>query len=76
MYATVKLTVPKVLQRAVTMVLEAVYEPHFLALSYGFRPGRSAHHALDAMWKGLMDLGGGWVLKLDIQSFFDLSGNG
>jgi group II intron reverse transcriptase/maturase len=61
----------KVLQRAVAMVVEAVYEPHFLPFSYGFRPGRSAHQALDAMWKGLMDFRGGWVLKLDIQSFFD-----
>lgn len=61
----------KVLQRAVAMVLEAVYEQDFLACSYGFRPGRSAHQALDALWKGLMDGGGGWVLDVDIRSFFD-----
>src|SRR5271163_4624150 len=40
----------KVLQRAVVMVLEAVYEQNFLDCSYGFRPGRSAHQALDALW--------------------------
>jgi RNA-directed DNA polymerase len=61
----------KVLQRAVAMVLEAVYEQDFLNCSYGFRPGRSAHMALEALWKGTMDLNGGWVLELDIESFFD-----
>jgi len=61
----------KVLQRAVVMVMEAVYEQDFLDCSYGFRPGRSAHGALDTLWKGLMDIGGGWVIDLDIQSFFD-----
>lgn len=61
----------KVLQRAVLMVLEPIYEQDFLDCSYGFRPGRSAHQALAALWKGLMDMGGGWVIDLDIQSFFD-----
>lgn len=61
----------KVLQRAVSMVLEAVYEQDFLACSYGFRPGRSAHQALEALWQGLMDVRGGWVLDIDIQRFFD-----
>ena len=61
----------KVLQRAVTMVLEAVYEQDFLDCSYGFRPGRSAHQALGALRQGLTQMGGGWVLELDIQSFFD-----
>jgi group II intron reverse transcriptase/maturase len=61
----------KVLQRAVAMVLEAVYEQDFRDCSYGFRPGRSAHQALQVLWKGLMDLGGGWVLELDIERFFD-----
>ena len=61
----------KVLQRAVLMVLEPVYEHDFLDCSYGFRPGRSAHQALDALWRELMQIGGGWVLELDIQSFFD-----
>jgi RNA-directed DNA polymerase len=61
----------KVLQRAVVMVLEAVYEQDFLACSYGFRPRRSAHQALDALWNGLMRMGGGWVLEVDIRRFFD-----
>ena len=61
----------KVLQRAVVMVLESVYEEDFLDCSYGFRPGRSQHQAIDALWRGLMDNGGGWVIDLDIQSFFD-----
>lgn len=60
----------KVLQRAVAMVLEAVYEQDFLACSYGFRPGRSAHQALQAIWKQSMDLGSCWVLEADIEDFF------
>jgi RNA-directed DNA polymerase len=61
----------KVLQRAVSMVLEAVYEQDFLPCSYGYRPGRSAHHALEDLWQGLMATGGGWVLEVDIKGFFD-----
>ncbi len=61
----------KVLQRAVAMVLEAVYEQDFCDCSYGFRPGRSAHDALEALWKGLMEMRGGWVVDLDISKFFD-----
>jgi RNA-directed DNA polymerase len=61
----------KVLQRAVAMVLGAVYEQDFLECSYGFRPGRSAHQALDALWRAMMNVGGGWVLELDIRRFFD-----
>jgi RNA-directed DNA polymerase len=61
----------KVLQRAVVMVLNAVYEQDFLDCSYGFRPGRSAHHALEALWRATMDVGGGWVLEIDIRHFFD-----
>jgi RNA-directed DNA polymerase len=61
----------KVLQRAVVMVLEAVYEQDFLNCSYGFRPGRSAHQALDAVWQQTMGIGGGWVLEVDIRKFFD-----
>jgi len=61
----------KVLQRAIVMALEPVYEQDFLDCSYGFRPGRSAHQALEALWQGLMRMGGGWVLDLDIQRFFD-----
>ncbi len=61
----------KVLQRAVTMVLEAIYEQEFHDCSYGFRPARSAHHALQALWDGLMKMHGGWVLEIDIEAFFD-----
>ena len=61
----------KILQRAVQMVLEPIYEQDFLNCSYGFRPKRSAHQALEALWRGLMRMGGGWVVDLDIQSFFD-----
>ncbi len=61
----------KVLQRAVTMVLEAIYEQDFKDFSYGYRRGRSAHQALQVVWKATMSRGGGWVIELDIQSFFD-----
>jgi len=60
----------KVLQRAVSMILGAVYEQDFKDCSYGFRPGRSAHQALQALWEGLMKGPGGWVLELDIEDFF------
>ena len=65
----------KVLQRAVAMLLEAVYEQDFLDCSYGFRPGRSAHGALDAMRDGLLSLGGAWVLEVDLRKFFDTLGH-
>lgn len=61
----------KVLQRSIVMALEPIYEQDFLDCSYGFRPGRSAHQALEAIWKGMMGMGGGWVVDLDIRSFFD-----
>jgi len=61
----------KVLQRAVVMVLEAVYEQDFLDCSYGFRPKRSAHQALDAVWQQTMGIGGGWILEVDIRKFFE-----
>lgn len=60
----------KVLQRAVAMVLEAVYEQDFMDCSYGFRPGRSAHQALEVLWQGLMEMNGGWVIEVDIKDFF------
>jgi group II intron reverse transcriptase/maturase len=53
------------------MVLEAVYEQDFLDCSYGFRPGRSAHQALAALWKQTMDRSGCWIVEVDIQRFFD-----
>ena len=61
----------KVLQRAVTMVLESVYEQDFLDCSYGYRPGRSAHQALETLWQQTMSMHGGWVIDLDIQGFFE-----
>jgi group II intron reverse transcriptase/maturase len=61
----------KVLQRAVAMVLEAVYEQDFLDCSYGFRPKRSAHDALAALREGLMAMRGGWIVDVDIKGFFD-----
>jgi RNA-directed DNA polymerase len=61
----------KVLQRAVAMVLGAVYEQDFLDCSYGFRPGRSAHDALRAVQQELLRMRGGWVLEVDIEKFFD-----
>lgn len=60
----------KVLQRAITMVLEPIYEQDFLNCSYGFRPGRSPHQAVDALKTGLMEMKGGWVLEVDIKDFF------
>jgi len=61
----------KILQRAVTMVLEAIYEQDFLDCSYGFRPHRSAHQALQRLWEVTMEMGGGVVIEVDIQGFFD-----
>jgi len=61
----------KILQKAVAMVLEAVYEQDFYPCSYGFRPGRGAHDALQALWMETMALGGGWILEADIEKFFD-----
>jgi len=60
----------KVLQRAAAMALEAVYEQDFLDCSYGFRPARSAHQALETLWRSL-GVRGGWVFEVDIKGFFD-----
>lgn len=61
----------KVLQRAVAMVLEAVYEQSFHDFSYGFRPGRSAHQACEELRRMTVRMAGGWVLEVDIKKFFD-----
>jgi RNA-directed DNA polymerase len=66
----------KVLQRAVVMVLEAVYEQDFKDCSYGFRPRRSAHRALDSLWRQTMAMGGGWIVDVDIRKFFDTIDHG
>lgn len=60
----------KVLQRAVAMALEAVYEQDFLDCSYGFRPKRSTHQALQQLWHATMEVSGGWVYEADIEDFF------
>jgi group II intron reverse transcriptase/maturase len=61
----------KIVQRAVVEVLNAIYEPDFLGFSYGFRPGRSPHQALDALTVGIMRKKVNWVLDADIRGFFD-----
>jgi len=61
----------KVLQRAVVMVLEPIYEQDFYDCSYGFRPKRSAHQALQTLWQQNTNTGGGWILEADIRKFFD-----
>jgi len=66
----------KVLQRAVTMAVTAIYEQDFVDGSYGFRPSRSAHDALQALRSELMSLRGGWVLEVDVVSFFDTLDHG
>jgi RNA-directed DNA polymerase len=68
----------KILQRAVAMVLEAIYEQDFLDGSYGFRPGRSAHQALERIQNEMVCMtgGGGWVLEIDIARFFDTLDHG
>src|SRR5271166_6901617 len=66
----------KILQRAVLMVLESIYETDFLDVSHGFRPGRGAHGALDALWKHMMKLGGDWIVDVDLRKFFDTIDHG
>jgi group II intron reverse transcriptase/maturase len=61
----------KVLQRAVAMALSAVYEQDFLDCSYGFRPGRSAHQALDRLREAIMEMWRVWIVEVDIRRFFD-----
>jgi RNA-directed DNA polymerase len=61
----------KIVQRAAVEVLNAIYETDFFGFSYGFRPGRSQHQALDALYTGLLTKKVNWVLDLDIKSFFD-----
>ncbi len=60
----------KLLQKAVGMILESIYEQDFLPCSYGYRPNKSQHMALEQIWKATMDVKGGWVLEADIQDYF------
>jgi RNA-directed DNA polymerase len=66
----------KVVQRAVCEVLNAVYEGDFLGFSYGFRPGRSQHDALDALNVGLIRRKVSWMLDADVRGFFDTIDHG
>jgi retron-type reverse transcriptase len=61
----------KVAQRAILMLLEPVYEADFLPCSYGFRPKRSAHDALDALRKGIIEQRQRWVIDADVEKYFD-----
>jgi RNA-directed DNA polymerase len=61
----------KIVQQAVGWVLEQIYEEDFLGFSYGFRPGRSAHQALDAIWVAILQRKVNWILDADVRSFFD-----
>ena len=61
----------KIVQRATVAVLNAIYEEDFLGFSYGFRPGRSTHDALDALVVGIKSTKVNWILDADIRSFFD-----
>ena len=61
----------KIVQRAAVEVLNAIYETDFLGFSYGFRPGRNQHQALDALYTGLLTRKVNWALDLDIKGFFD-----
>ena len=66
----------KILQRAVLLLLEPVYETDFLDVSHGFRPRRGAHGALQALWEQAMKLGCDWILDVDLRKFFDTIDHG
>jgi group II intron reverse transcriptase/maturase len=61
----------KIVQLAVVWVLQAIYEEEFLGFSYGFRPGRNQHDALDAIWVAIMQRKVNWILDADVRGFFD-----
>jgi group II intron reverse transcriptase/maturase len=65
----------KILQHAVGRVLNQIWEEDFLGFSYGFRPGRSQHDALDALYVGIVRKKVNWVLDLDVRAFFDRVGH-
>ena len=66
----------KILQRAIVMLLEPIFEREFYDFSYGFRPGKSAHHALERLWKESMSMNGGYVIDMDISKYFDTIDHG
>jgi len=61
----------KIVQRAVAMLLEAIYEQDFYDGSYGFRPGRSPHNALQELRERCMTEGIGWIVAADVSGYFD-----
>ena len=61
----------KILQRAIVMLLEPILEKEFYDFSYGFRSGKSAHQALNRLWKECMNMNGGYVIDMDISKYFD-----
>jgi RNA-directed DNA polymerase len=61
----------KVAQRAIVMLLESIYEQVFLDCSFGCRPDRSAHEALQAVRSAIMERGGRWILDVDLRKYFD-----
>ena len=61
----------RILQRAVLQVMEPVFETDFFYFSYGFRPGKSQHDAVDYLWKQIYRQKIGWVIDIDIRKFFD-----
>jgi len=73
---TVPVLEDKIVQRAAVEVLNTIYETDFLDFSYGFRPGRSQHNALDALYTGLLTKKVNWVLDADIRGFFDAIDHG
>jgi len=66
----------KIVQRATAEVMSAIYEEDFLGFSYGFRPGRSPHDALDALYAGIMVKPVSWGLETDIRGYFDAMDHG
>ena len=66
----------KIVQLAVSWVLQAIFEEDFVGFSYGFRPGRSQHHALDAVWMGITQRKVNWIVDADIRGFFDAIDHG
>jgi group II intron reverse transcriptase/maturase len=61
----------KIVQGAASLLLQSIYEPVFYGFSYGFRQGRSPHEALEALWRELQRMGGGWIIDADIHGYFD-----
>jgi group II intron reverse transcriptase/maturase len=66
----------KIVQKCLVWVLEQIYEEDFLGFSYGFRPGKSQHHALDAVYVAITQRKVSWVLDADIRGFFDTLDHG